>query len=247
MVLSLQPDSPLDTSSGLQEGLSLSSVWQVVDEEPSEVHGQVQQGLGQNLDGWKPAGSADTWQAQEGRGTKAHLSQDGDVAIVTEDVQNQVQDGGDCPSNNGPQQGEGQEGVSGEKREEDVPGVITFHPNESTHQDLQNLREPADHGQVPETDTQTDVPHHIHLVPSASPSSPSLPQPQHRHHHLLPGQHQHADPRPQDDGQAGQPITGHAPPARQPRQQEDDESGEDVDHVSDHQWGSELACQELSV
>lgn len=51
LVLSLQPDSPLDTSSGLQEGLSLSSVWQVVDEEPGEVHGQVQQGLGQNLDG----------------------------------------------------------------------------------------------------------------------------------------------------------------------------------------------------
>lgn len=59
---------------------------------------------------------------------------------MTEDIQHQVQDGRDCPSDNGPQQREGQEGVSGEKGEEDVPGVITLFPNESTDQDLQNLR-----------------------------------------------------------------------------------------------------------
>lgn len=83
---------------------------------------------------------------------KTYLSDDGEVTVVREDIQHQVQDGRDCPSNNGPQQREGQEGVSGEKREADVPGVITLCPSESTNQDLQNLREPADHRQVPETE-----------------------------------------------------------------------------------------------
>lgn len=94
---------------------------------------------------------------------------------MTEDVQNQVQDGGDSPSNNGPQQGEGQEGVGGEKREEDVPGVIALHPIESTDQDLQNLREPADHGQVPETDRQTS------LTTSTRPD-PEVPPPAYLSH-----------------------------------------------------------------
>lgn len=153
LVLSLQPDSPLYTSSGLQERLSLSSVWQVMNGETGSVHCEVQQGLRQNLEGWKPAESADNWQRQKEERIKTYLSDDGEVTILTEDIQHQVQDGRDCPSNNRPQQREGQEGVSGEKREADVPGVITLCPNESTDQDLQNLREPADHRQVPETET----------------------------------------------------------------------------------------------
>lgn len=49
VVLPFQSDSPLDTAPGLQEGLSLSPIRQVVNEQTRSVHSQVQQGLGQHL------------------------------------------------------------------------------------------------------------------------------------------------------------------------------------------------------
>lgn len=91
---------------------------------------------------------------KKGRGSqrRAHLSDEGVVAVVTADIQQQVQGGGGCPGNDGPEEREGQQGVGGEDREEDVPGMIALRPTERTNQHLQRLREPADHRQVPKTD-----------------------------------------------------------------------------------------------
>lgn len=89
-------------------------------------------------------------------GWKSDLSDEAVVAVVTAGVQQQVQGGGSCPGDDGPEEREGQEGVGGEQREEDVPGVIALCPTEHTNQHLDGLRQPADHRQVPETDRQTD-------------------------------------------------------------------------------------------
>lgn len=86
---------------------------------------------------------------------RAHLSDEGVVAVVTADVQQQVQDGGGCSGNDGPEEWEGQQGVGGEEREEDVPGVVALRPAEHTDHHLQRLRQPADHRQVPETQKHT--------------------------------------------------------------------------------------------
>lgn len=74
---------------------------------------------------------------------------------MTVDVQQQVQGGGARPGDNGPEEGEGQQGVGGEDGEEDVPGVIALRPAEHADHHLQRLREPADHRQVPGTDGRT--------------------------------------------------------------------------------------------
>lgn len=50
MVFSFQTDSPFNAASGLQERLSLRSVWQVVYEQTSNIHGQEEQSFGQTLD-----------------------------------------------------------------------------------------------------------------------------------------------------------------------------------------------------
>lgn len=69
----------------------------------------------------------------------AHLSDDGVVTVVTGDVQQQVQSGGGCPSNNGPEERKGQQGVGGEQGEKDIPGTVTLWPAEHTNQHLQCL------------------------------------------------------------------------------------------------------------
>lgn len=84
------------------------------------------------------------------------LPDKGVVTIVTAGIQQEVQGGGGCPGNNGPKEWEGQQCVGGEKREKDIPGMIALRPTEDTNQELQCLREPAEHRQVPETERQTD-------------------------------------------------------------------------------------------
>ncbi len=78
------------------------------------------------------------------------------VTVMTTGVQQQVQQGGGRPGNNGPEEGDWQQCVGGKQREENIPGMVTLGPTEHAHQQLQRLREPAEHRQVPETGRQTD-------------------------------------------------------------------------------------------
>lgn len=78
------------------------------------------------------------------------------VIIVTAEIHQEVQSGGGSSRNDGPEEGEGQEGVSGEKREEDIPRVIALRPTEDTNQHLEGLRQPADHWQIPEVDLKEE-------------------------------------------------------------------------------------------
>lgn len=87
---------------------------------------------------------------------RAHLSEEVLVTVVAAKVQQQVRGGGGCPSEDGPEEGKGQQGVGGEEREDDVPGMIALRPAEHADEDLQVLREPADHRQVPVADRQSD-------------------------------------------------------------------------------------------
>lgn len=83
---------------------------------------------------------------------RAHLSEEVLVTVMAAEVQQQVRGGGGGPGEDGPEEGKGQQGVGGEEREEDVPGVIALRPTEHADEDLQVLREPADHRQVPVAD-----------------------------------------------------------------------------------------------
>lgn len=87
---------------------------------------------------------------------RGHLSDEILVTVVAAEVQQQVRGGGGCPCKDGPEEGKGQQGVGGKEREEDVPGVIALCPAEHADEDLQVLREPADHRQVPVADRQSD-------------------------------------------------------------------------------------------
>lgn len=78
------------------------------------------------------------------------LSDVGVVTVVTAQIHQEVQSRGGYPSDNGPEEGKGQQSVGGEESEEDVPGVIALRPIERTGQHLDGLRQPGDRRQAPE-------------------------------------------------------------------------------------------------
>lgn len=66
------------------------------------------------------------------------------VAVVAAEVQEQMQRGGGGSCHDGPDEGQWEEDVGGEEREEDIPGVVALRPAEHAHKDLEGLREPTD-------------------------------------------------------------------------------------------------------
>lgn len=93
---------------------------------------------------------------KERRSKFSYLSDEAVVTIVTAEIHQEVQGRGGCPSNDRPEEGKWQQGVDGEEREEDIPRVIALCPTENTNQHLQGLRQPADHRQIPEGESEEE-------------------------------------------------------------------------------------------
>lgn len=71
------------------------------------------------------------------------------VPVVAAEVQEQMQGGGSGSGHYGPDEGQREEGVGGEERKEDIPGMVAFRPAEHAHKDLEGLGKPTDQRQVP--------------------------------------------------------------------------------------------------
>lgn len=78
-----------------------------------------------------------------------HLPEEVVVIVVAAKVQEKMQGGGAGSSHYGPDEGQREENIGGEEREEDIPGVVALRPAEHTNKDLECLGEPADQWKVP--------------------------------------------------------------------------------------------------